>query len=228
MSDRRESPGAQVDVSPSEAPEEILARYRDRLYGFIRRELRYYESLGLLQPDEVSALDIVDDVFARALQAWDHRPARLMPWLYRLALHRLREVLRAARERPSRTVRLELPAPVYEQPEELDEVWWEFYQPDNVVTWEDVLPDERIAPPEEMELREETMRQVEELLNQLPARQREVFVLATFEDLSPEEIAEMLGVPLSRVQSWLKEARERVRRALTERLAPTAEANERG
>ncbi len=203
---------------------ETLARYRDRLYGFIRRELRYYESLGLLEPGEVSALDILDDVFASALRGWQRRPTPVLPWLYRLALHRLRQVLRAARARPNRTVRLELPAPQYAFPEELDEAWWEFYQPDDVVTWEDVLPDESAPPPDAMELRAETMQQVEALLNQLPAREREVFVLATFEDLSPEEIARLLGVSLEQVQRWLQRARERVRRALTERLDQTERA----
>ncbi|MCD6291353.1 MAG: sigma-70 family RNA polymerase sigma factor [Anaerolineae bacterium] len=213
-----ESTKRMEERSPVEPPETVLERYRDRLYGFVRRELRYYESLELLQPDEVSAMDIVDDVLARALQLWDRRPENLMPWLYRLALHRLRQVLRAARERPDKTICLELPAPLYESPEELDREWWEFYQPDDVVTWEDIVPDERIEPPEELESQLEAMHQVERLLNQLPARPREVFVLATFEDLTPEEIAGMLNVSVEQVQSWLRDARARLRRALTEHV----------
>ncbi len=218
----QKQPLQEAQSAQNERPQEALIPYLDRLYGFVRRELRYYEDLGLLNPGEVRAEDVVDDVVARAVQLWAQRPPHLLPWLYRLALHRLRQIARAARERPDRTVRLELPAPLHELPEEADQELWEFYQPDDVVTWEDVLPDEHAPDPEEIELQQEALEQIEAVINRLPARQREAFILDTLEGLTPEEIARTLGVEEEQVRAWLREARERLRRAVTEVAGPEA------
>jgi RNA polymerase sigma-70 factor (ECF subfamily) len=56
-------------------------------------------------------------------------------------------------------------------------------------------------------------------LSELPDGMREVFVLRTFDDLSYQEISEVLGLPKGTVMSRLARARERVR----ERLGPFLE-----
>ena len=75
---------------------------------------------------------------------------------------------------------------------------------------------DRIAPtpdPEEALDRKQDVLRVRELLGQLPAALRDVFVLFEVEELSCEEIALLTGVELGTVYSRLYRARERFEQA---------------
>jgi RNA polymerase sigma-70 factor, ECF subfamily len=61
---------------------------------------------------------------------------------------------------------------------------------------------------------------LEEAVGRLPAEQRAVFVLRTFEDLSYKEIAETLDLSVGTVMSRLSRAREKLRVALAGYLGP--------
>ena len=69
----------------------------------------------------------------------------------------------------------------------------------------------------------ELARAVERSLAGLPDGMREVFILRAFDDLSYDEIAEVLGIPCGTVMSRLARARERLR----ERLSPYVEHHAR-
>lgn len=69
-------------------------------------------------------------------------------------------------------------------------------------------------------LEEEARRVLEEAVGRLPAEQRAVFVLRTFEDLSYNEIAEALDLSVGTVMSRLSRAREKLRGALAGYLGP--------
>jgi RNA polymerase sigma-70 factor (ECF subfamily) len=58
---------------------------------------------------------------------------------------------------------------------------------------------------------------VQELLGELPARQREVFDLADLQGHSPTEVAEMLGMKAVTVRANLCKARRALRQTLVER-----------
>lgn len=60
--------------------------------------------------------------------------------------------------------------------------------------------------------RAELGRRVQELLERLPAKQREVLVLCDLEERSASEAAELLGIPSGTVKSRLRLGRERFRR----------------
>lgn len=53
-------------------------------------------------------------------------------------------------------------------------------------------------------------------LDYLPESQRVALALRLLEGLSYEEIAEMMGVPVNSVRSWLHRGRARLREALQE------------
>ena len=69
-------------------------------------------------------------------------------------------------------------------------------------------------------LEKEARSVLEEAVERLPAEQRAVFVLRTFEDLSYKEIAEALGLPVGTVMSRLARARETLRGSLAGYLGP--------
>jgi RNA polymerase sigma-70 factor (ECF subfamily) len=62
----------------------------------------------------------------------------------------------------------------------------------------------------------------ESILNKLPEPQRVVFVLFELDEMSGEEIAELLGVPVGTVRSRLRLAREAVRREVRRLAAADA------
>ena len=69
-------------------------------------------------------------------------------------------------------------------------------------------------------LEKEARSVLEEAVGRLPAEQRAVFVLRTFEDLSYKEIAIALDLSVGTVMSRLSRAREKLRGALAGSLGP--------
>ena len=82
----------------------------------------------------------------------------------------------------------------------------------SLVSWDD-LPPWRWLPdadpqPEEVALRNEEQREIQELLNQLPPDYRAAVILRYWHELSYEEIAEALDSTLSAIKSRLFRARQ--------------------
>ncbi len=202
--------------SSEPTPREALQPYLAHLYAFVRREIAYYESLGLLREGELTAEDVVDEVIESALSLWERRPpGSLRPWLLQLALRRLRQYLRAARERPSEAVPLEELVPQEDLSTlDLDTEIWEFYEPDDVIAWEDLLPDPKAQPPDAFLEEVEIDEPLGSALNSLPPRVREVFVLHALEGLTEEEIARLYGWNVDQVKRYLAQARDHLRAAL--------------
>ncbi len=205
-----------ISKSSEPTPREALQPYLAHLYAFVRREIAYYESLGLLREGELTAEDVVDEVIESALSLWERRPpGSLRPWLLQLALRRLRLYLRAARERPSEDIPLEELVPQEDWSTlDLDTEIWEFYEPDDVIAWEDLLPDPKAQPPDEFLEEVELDEPLGSALNSLPPRVREVFVLHALEGLTEEEIARLYGWDVEQVKRYLAQARDRLRAAL--------------
>lgn len=72
-----------------------------------------------------------------------------------------------------------------------------------------------IPPGQEQQIEvRETLR----ALSALPEEQRQVLVLVAIEDLSYDEVAQVLGIPIGTVMSRLARGRERLRRTVEARL----------
>jgi len=78
----------------------------------------------------------------------------------------------------------------------------------------DVLEDDH-ADPEELLLHKATAALIQRALEQMPLELREVLILREQEELSYNEIAEVVGAPLGTVMSRLSRARGRVRTLLS-------------
>ena len=72
------------------------------------------------------------------------------------------------------------------------------------------------SDPEERLLRAENRARIKRELDQLPPSQRAALGLRLVEGLSYEEIADLMGVPVNSVRSWLHRGRARLREALEE------------
>jgi RNA polymerase sigma-70 factor (ECF subfamily) len=186
----------------------LAEQHLPALYRFVAREIRYHEALGNLEPGEVDVEDIIDAVFLTALRQLHRMPRRatFKGWLRHLALQTLRRVVRASRgQRRYEPIHLEDPLP---NGRRLDAS----YPSDARLTWKDVITDRSTPSPEEVVLLKETWQTLEASLNQLPADQREVFLLRAIEGLSYAEIAAMLGRPIQQVKASYRAVREALRR----------------
>jgi RNA polymerase sigma factor (sigma-70 family) len=163
---------------------EALAPLMERHHRRLYRVALAY----LRRPDD--ALDVVQETFVKAYTHaahWDGR-SEVVPWLTRIAVNQAIDVYRRARRRRDR-----------EEP--LDEA------PARGLAVDSPSPERHL-------LGREIGERVGAALGALPERQRAVFVLRHYEDLSLDEIAQSLGMSLGTVKSSLHRAVHRLRQRL--------------
>jgi len=146
---------------------------------------------------EEDARDVCQETFLRAFRALPgfRGQAKFSSWLYRIALNLCRDWIR--RERRTGFV---------QPPEDVDLI-------DFIAAAE---PSESI---EDLVARKDQMRVVERAMARLPEDQRTAIVLKEYHGLTFQEIADLLGCPLSTVKTRLYQGLSVLRRE----LAKTAE-----
>ena len=137
--------------------------------------------------DATKAEDLAQDVFVKVYKArMKYEPkAKFSTWLYRIAANHCLNEIRARKSQPH------LAAPIndlLEEPSPVD-------------------PDARLK---QVELQEA----VKAALNALPENQRMAVLLARYQEMSYEEIAETLGLTLEAVKSVLFRAKENLKLSL--------------
>lgn len=164
-------------------------KYRDIVRQHAARELDYQVALGLLDEAVLSPDDVLDEAVLEAWKQRARRPAHVSDrewfcYAVRCALARL-----ARQARPMFTA-----ASLDEQilDPELDDQLWAFWEPDDVSTLEDVVPDEDCPVVEEAALRDIEVELVSTLLPTLPTLEREAFQFHLVEGRSLEEVAKHL------------------------------------
>lgn len=222
---REQGPGA--DAEPPRHSADERARFFARiephlpqLYNFIRRELAYHEALGDVPRGQVSVADVAADVVLRAYEARDQGLTD-RDWRNRLLHLAIEQLARAVKEaRPRRRI-VATEARVPETPPEqwvstLGEEVLDFYQPEQDVRVEDVIPAADVPTPEEILEQRELQQLVRRALATMPRAWRRAFVLREVEQLEPAEIAHMTGRAVGEVESDLAHARQYLRERLVE------------
>jgi RNA polymerase sigma-70 factor (ECF subfamily) len=150
----------------------------------------YNIAYGILGNAE-DAKDITQDVF---LHVWAkvgqfRFRSRFSTWLYRIVINLCRNEMGRRRHRAL--------------PTEMDdsEAW---------IPTESRTPEKAVLLKEQQEI-------LHAALNRLKEKQREILILREMEELSYEEIAEVMGCSLGRVKSRLHEARMQLRKILKQR-----------
>ncbi len=163
----------------------LVIRYRGRLVALARRMLPGSSS------DE--AEDMAQEAFvaAYAKRTSFRKGEPFRPWLYKIAVNRCLDRLRALSRRP---VTIEISS--------LSE------------------PKTFGNGPEELLLSTENEARLQAAVAALPPKLRVVFVLRHLDDLSYDEIAAATGLPLGTVKTHLFRARAELRTALAEYLTP--------
>ncbi|MFH1679641.1 MAG: sigma-70 family RNA polymerase sigma factor [Candidatus Eisenbacteria bacterium] len=188
--------------------EELMFRYRDGDEGaFVEIVRRYKSKIVSTAYRVLGDLDKADDVaqetFIRVHRNADRYRsiAKFSTWIYTIALNVARNELRNTKRK--RLVSLDA---------------FGADSDSEFSTYE--IPDESARPDSEAENRE-LRRIFEAAIQRLPERYRSVFVLRDVDDLSYEEIAEILKLPKGTVKSRINRARQRFRELVEPILGET-------
>jgi len=184
-----------------------------RLERFVEREIYFREAQDAIPVDTVTKDEVIDETIAAALGNGQEKPERLAlePWLYRLALRALDE-LSQTDESNGNAVPLEESA---RQPnvKGSDEPELQFHQPDESITGATVIPDSRVATPEQIMASDEMLRLIASALRDLGSGPREAFILHAIEGFTADEIVAITGHPADRVLAFISAARDHLRKA---------------
>jgi DNA-directed RNA polymerase specialized sigma24 family protein len=221
-------------VYPPVASSEDIRSYVNvnlaRLERFVEREIYFREAQEAVASDTLSKEEVIDETIAAALTDGLEKPEKLAlePWLYRLALRALDKLCRTD-ESNGNAVHLEDSA---RRPnvKGSDEPELQFHQPDESMTGETVIPDARIATPEQILASDEILRLIASALRDVGEGPREAFILHAIEGFNIDEIMAITGLPADRVLTFIAAAREHLRKApglareFRGRVAPTGAA----
>ena len=205
---------ATVDLTAEarEAFVRFLNNNYDRLFAYTERELRGRVGQRMIGAHSTSPSDILDESVAEVLEhvGDEYEERNLLRRMYSAIARRVGELVQSsgpATESIERIVRPRKPG---------DDDYFEFYQPDEVTSLEDILADPRELSAEDRAERELLAEQIEQLTSSLPASWREAFVLSREEGFSEEEVAMMQGCGVDTVKERIELARRFLRGRLSE------------
>ncbi|MGA8150454.1 MAG: hypothetical protein WB952_05855 [Terriglobales bacterium] len=198
----------QVPTASSDDIRSYVNANLGRLERFVERELYFREMAEEIAPDAVSKEEVIDEAIARALGDGLEKPERLAlePWLYRLAMRSMDDLAASIPESAS-SVHLEDSA----RPQNVrasDEAELQFHQPDEMLTRESTIADQRTATPEDIASSDEMLTLVQYALNGASRIDRESFILHAVEGFSVAEIAVITERQPEDVRSSIASARE--------------------
>jgi len=160
--------------------QELVNQYKDSVYAFLRRFLNH--------------ADLVDDVFQETfMQLYVSRDTfdlskPLRPWLFTIAANKAKDALR----RMQRVDSTNLGSLFDNEEHSMDDVL-------NTLDHDDRMPYDDL-------IREETAAQVKRVIARMPAKLREILILAYFHKFPYAEISGILGIPVGTVKSRLHTA----------------------
>ncbi|WP_205520930.1 RNA polymerase sigma factor [Propylenella binzhouense] len=176
----------------------LISPHLHELFAAARRDIRYHSAVGDLREDEISPEEVAGETLLRAWRDRYRRPQGLdvRPWLLGLQFRVLTRIVRQEQLlRKLVSVSLEAPVPaepIYDD----DESFWEWYQPDEMLRWEDVVPADVTAGLAEPAFFEREVPGLSPLA-------RQVLVFRHVHRFSVGEIASSLGLPVRRiVELW--------------------------
>jgi len=183
-----------LDTTPQPTDEEVFERFLDGDLDAYRTLIeRYHDDLirflTRLVGDRVAADDIFQETFLQVHQSAHtfDTSRRFRPWLFTVAANKGRDWLR----KRNRQRAVDLSAPIG--------------GPDGTTSFVDLLEVDVPRPGEAMDAGERDA-QVQQALQRLQPALREVLLLAYFQRLSYQQIADDLGIPLGTVKSRMHSA----------------------
>lgn len=209
-------------IGPVEDPQwffPLVEPHMGALRNVAGRVLRFVEARGDLPQNALELDDVVDAALARAYDkfAREHVPENIRSRLIRFALDEIKAAVKRFKTEHERTVHIEEDIQETSQTEEVstlgDEIL-DFYQPDEDLKVEDVVPDIDMPTPDEIAEAEKLRRCVRDTLSELPRDERRALTLRYIVGLRGNELANSLRKPEGEVRRMLESAQTRLRQKL--------------
>jgi RNA polymerase sigma-70 factor (ECF subfamily) len=176
---------ARIAEGDEYALEILVSRHQTSILNLV------YRFIG----DRTKAKDLAQEVFIRVWQAAKtYKPeAKFITWIYRITANLCFNELKSSRRKK----------------------WFSFKRSDEEggYTLEETLADSAPSA-EDILLEKERSRQISDALQSLPDNQRMALVLKRYDDLSYQEIAQVIGCSVSAVESLLVRAKRTLREKL--------------
>jgi RNA polymerase sigma factor (sigma-70 family) len=205
----------------------LVSRDLQGLYRYVRHVISYHQALGDLVPDELTPEDVVDEVILRAYREFTKDPRR-GDWRRRLMeLARGYVALEAAKRSKKRERAVSTEEKVPQTPPEewvytLGEEILYFYEPEEELKMEDVVPNLEVPTPEEAAESLDVKLCVDAALGSLPRKWRRALQLRYVKGLQGSALANALGESPGETQRILDEARHHLRERLLESQCASA------
>jgi len=166
---------------------EIFDRYHRQIYNFIAKQVN----------DRESCEDLTQEVFMRVYKSAKNfdTDKKFTSWLYKIALNEVKRHWKRTGARQTYS----LNTPLSNEAGDAERA--------------DFIEDSREVPEDSTES-ELFSRNLRQLIDQLPDKQRTVVLLKVYQELTFEEIAEICECPLSTVLSRMRYAVDKLRRWL--------------
>lgn len=200
-----------VRENDEEGFRDLVQEHMPVMLSAARHELDYYIFEGYLNRDDLAAEDVVGEAL---LHAWEHlrlRPENmsLRGWLLGIEYRIVQQLVEQMRSyRDEKAVSLDAPLPIEPADLDIQEWFWEFYQPDANITWEDVVP---AVEPVDMEI---PLYDIRDTLA-LDPEARHVLMMHDEFDVPLQEVA----IAMNRAVVETAELIDQARASLRERLA---------
>jgi RNA polymerase sigma-70 factor, ECF subfamily len=172
----------------------LVEKYKQPVMNLAARTLR----------DQTEAEDLAQNVFVQVFKsaARYQTTAKFSTWLFTIARNLCLNEIRRRSRHPAES--LDANRPDTENPAPIQ------------------IEDRRSEPPPDLLLRSELEQKVDQALAELPENQRTALLLCRQEELSYDEIAEVLGCSLSATKSLIHRGRETLKQKLKPYLATGA------
>jgi len=183
MAPRDEPPGRSINAAIFRGKQ--LATYQELSAFLAEVDRRAYKYALFALRDEDAALDVVQDSMLKLAEHYGHNPVEELPALFqRILQNRIRDYFRRQKVRSLWTTLLSSLTPSEDHGSEIDPL--ETIEVADGVGGVGGSPDELFS-------RQQVLNFIEEGLINLPARQRQAFVLRYWEDMDVAETAAVMG-----------------------------------
>jgi RNA polymerase sigma factor (sigma-70 family) len=184
-----------------------------KLEEFIDQELNIQVAAERVREDQITREEVVDEVIVSALSQEDGKAQLLSPesWFHRLALQAIRRLIHANAD--TGNISLDAPAGI-QNVSGSDENVLQYHQPDDSLPEESIIRDQSVRTPEEIMAGDEMVAQLDILLHEVRALDREAFVLYTLEGFTVDEISRLAGRPAEQVRQSIRHARTHIQQKL--------------
>ena len=200
---------------------EVVKPHLNRLKEFATHVVGLAEDRGDLVPGQLTPDDLVDATLVEAYTEFlmNPTPGNLQTWLIRLATKQLAAEVERTRLDSQRAVHIETDIPETPPREEVttlgDEIL-DFYQPDEDLKMEDILPEIEISTPELEAEKKELRECVRTAFDSMPMDSRRALLLRYIQGMDEAQLAKVLQRPMPEIRRLVEDGRAYLREKLIE------------